>query len=253
MPDAPTLAAPRAGRGAELRCRGWRQETLLRMLENVLEIAERPEELVVYAAHARAARDRESLDAIVAALRDMDAGETLAVQSGKPVGRFALGPRAPVVSAGQRQPRRPLGHAGALLRARGARADHLARADRGRVAVHRRPGRPAGHVRDLRGRRPRALRRLARRPARGHGRARGHGLGAAHGGRRDARRRAAVRRGRHRQAGATAAPAGWSTGWRRTSPRRSRGRSPRARPAGRCRSASASTPSSCSRRCLRPA
>ncbi len=97
MPDAPALAAPRAGRGAELRCRGWRQETLLRMLENVLEIAERPEELVVYAAHARAARDRESLEAIVAALRDMDAGETLAVQSGKPVGRFALGPRAPVV------------------------------------------------------------------------------------------------------------------------------------------------------------
>ena len=47
---------------ASSRCRGWRQETLLRLLENVLELAERPDDLVVYAAHARAARDRDSYE-----------------------------------------------------------------------------------------------------------------------------------------------------------------------------------------------
>ena len=51
-----------------LRCRGWRQEAILRLLENNLAIAEDPEHLVVYAAHAKAARDQQSLDAIVAAL-----------------------------------------------------------------------------------------------------------------------------------------------------------------------------------------
>jgi urocanate hydratase len=87
----------RAARGGALRCRGWRQETLLRLLENVVEIAERPEELVVYAAHARAARDRASYDAIAAALRRLRDGETLAVQSGKPVGVFTTTPLAPAV------------------------------------------------------------------------------------------------------------------------------------------------------------
>jgi urocanate hydratase len=97
MPDPPEPEpAPRpAARG--LRCRGWRQEAILRLLENNLAIAEDPERLVVYAAHAKAARDRDSLDAIVAALMRIDDGETLIVQSGKPIAVLATGPRAPTV------------------------------------------------------------------------------------------------------------------------------------------------------------
>jgi urocanate hydratase len=82
---------------AGLRCRGWRQEAILRLLENNLAIAEDPEHLVVYAAHAKAARDHESLAAIVAALRRIEDGQTLVVQSGKPIGVLPTGPRAPAV------------------------------------------------------------------------------------------------------------------------------------------------------------
>ncbi|HWN31349.1 MAG TPA: urocanate hydratase, partial [Pseudonocardia sp.] len=57
-----------AHRGGTPRCRGWRQEALLRMLENVLEVGERPEDLVVYASLGKAARDWGSYDAIVEAL-----------------------------------------------------------------------------------------------------------------------------------------------------------------------------------------
>jgi urocanate hydratase len=80
-----------------LRCRGWRQEAILRLLENNLAIAERPEELVVYAAHAKVARDRPSLEAIIASLRQLGDGQTLIVQSGKPIGVLATGPRSPAV------------------------------------------------------------------------------------------------------------------------------------------------------------
>jgi urocanate hydratase len=82
---------------ATLRCRGWRQEAILRLLENNLAIAEDPENLVVYAAHAKAARDHDSLRGIVAALTDLRDGETLVVQSGKPVGVLPTGPRSPAV------------------------------------------------------------------------------------------------------------------------------------------------------------
>ena len=80
-----------------LRCRGWRQETILRLLENNLDIAEDPDNLVVYAAHGKAARDHDSLRGIVAALRTIEDGQTLVVQSGKPIAVLATGPRAPVV------------------------------------------------------------------------------------------------------------------------------------------------------------
>jgi urocanate hydratase len=80
-----------------LRCRGWRQEAILRLLENNLAIAEDPEHLVVYAAHAKAARDHESLRRIVAALHDLRDGETLVVQSGKPIAVLPTGPRSPAV------------------------------------------------------------------------------------------------------------------------------------------------------------
>ena len=80
-----------------LRCRGWRQEAILRLLENNLAIAEDPEHLVVYAAHAKAARDRPSLERIVAALTQCSDGQTLVVQSGKPIAILPTGPRSPVV------------------------------------------------------------------------------------------------------------------------------------------------------------
>jgi urocanate hydratase len=80
-----------------LRCRGWRQETILRLLENNLAIAEDPDNLVVYAAHAKVARDHDSLRAIVRALRSIEDGQTLVVQSGKPIAVLPTGPRAPIV------------------------------------------------------------------------------------------------------------------------------------------------------------
>jgi urocanate hydratase len=80
----------RAPRGTELTCKGWAQEAALRMLMNNLdpEVAERPEDLVVYGGTGRAARSWEAFDAIVAALRELEGDETLLVQSGKPVGVF---------------------------------------------------------------------------------------------------------------------------------------------------------------------
>ena len=86
-----------AARGTELRCLGWRQEGLLRMLENVLEVGERPDDLVVYASLAKAARDWNAFDAIVAALKRLRDDQTLVIQSGKPIGVFATQPLAPVV------------------------------------------------------------------------------------------------------------------------------------------------------------
>ena len=80
-----------------LRCRGWRQETILRLLENNLAIAEDPDNLVVYAAHAKAARDHVSLREIIAALRRLEDGRTLVVQSGKPIAILPTGSYAPVV------------------------------------------------------------------------------------------------------------------------------------------------------------
>ena len=78
----------RAPRGTELSCKGWPQEAVLRMLMNNLDpdVAENPDALVVYGGTGRAARSWEAYDAIVASLRDLEADETLLVQSGKPVG-----------------------------------------------------------------------------------------------------------------------------------------------------------------------
>lgn len=83
--------------GTELRCRGWRQEALLRLLENVLAVGENPDELVVYAALGRAARDWPSHDAIVHALKTMREDQTLMVQSGKPIGLLQTHVNAPLV------------------------------------------------------------------------------------------------------------------------------------------------------------
>lgn len=87
----------RAQRGPELRCKGWRQEALLRLLENVLENGERPDELIVYASMAKAARDWESYRQTVAALRELEEDQTLVIQSGKPIGVMRTHVRAPLV------------------------------------------------------------------------------------------------------------------------------------------------------------
>lgn len=87
----------RAQRGTALRCKGWHQEVILRMLENNLENGERPEDLVVYMSAAKAARDWDSFDRIVAALKSLENDETLVVQSGKPVARLRTHERAPRV------------------------------------------------------------------------------------------------------------------------------------------------------------
>jgi urocanate hydratase len=89
----------RAPRGSALSCRGWPQEAALRMLMNNLdpEVAERPDDLVVYGGTGRAARSWDAFDAIVAALRDLGDDDTLLVQSGKPVAVFRTHPFAPRV------------------------------------------------------------------------------------------------------------------------------------------------------------
>jgi urocanate hydratase len=80
----------RAARGTTLSCKGWQQEAALRMLMNNLdpEVAEHPEDLVVYGGTGRAARNWPAFDAIVRTLRDLEDDETLLIQSGKPVGVF---------------------------------------------------------------------------------------------------------------------------------------------------------------------
>jgi urocanate hydratase len=87
----------KAGRGNELRCKGWRQEAILRLLENNLENAEAPNNLVIYMSIARAARDWDSFDRIVAALSTMREDQTLIMQSGKPIGVFPGQATTPLV------------------------------------------------------------------------------------------------------------------------------------------------------------
>jgi len=89
----------RAPRGTEISCRGWQQEAALRMLMNNLdpEVAERPEDLVVYGGTGKAARNWEAFEAIVATLRTLADDETLIVQSGKPVAVFRTHRHSPRV------------------------------------------------------------------------------------------------------------------------------------------------------------
>ncbi|MCZ6858253.1 MAG: urocanate hydratase, partial [Gemmatimonadetes bacterium] len=94
-----TSRVVRAPRGSEITCRGWIQEAAMRMLMNNLdpEVAERPDDLIVYGGTGRAARNWEAFDQIVASLRSLGNDETLLVQSGKPVGVFETHPDAPRV------------------------------------------------------------------------------------------------------------------------------------------------------------
>ena len=97
--DILTPTEIRAPRGTHLRCKGWKQEAALRMLMNNLdpEVAERPQDLVVYGGAGKAARDWPSFHAIVRELEALGNDETLLVQSGKPVGVFRTHEEAPRV------------------------------------------------------------------------------------------------------------------------------------------------------------
>ncbi len=94
-----TKTTIRAPRGTEISCKGWQQEAALRMLMNNLdpEVAENPDELIVYGGTGRAARSWEAYHAIVRSLRALENDETLIVQSGKPVGVFKTHAHAPRV------------------------------------------------------------------------------------------------------------------------------------------------------------
>ena len=89
----------RAPRGTKLRCKGWPQEAAYRMIQNNLdpEVAERPEDLVVYGGTGKAARSWTDFDRILGALENLESDETLLVQSGRPVGIAQTHPDAPRV------------------------------------------------------------------------------------------------------------------------------------------------------------
>jgi len=87
----------RAQRGKTLRCKGWKQEAILRMLENNLENAEIPEKLIIYGGTGKAARNWRCYDAISDSLQILENNETLIIQSGKPVAIFTTWPTAPRV------------------------------------------------------------------------------------------------------------------------------------------------------------
>ena len=102
MPVETEVQAPatiRAPRGTQITCKSWQQEAAMRMLMNNLdpEVAERPQDLVVYGGTGRAARSWDAYRAIISALKNLEDDETLLVQSGKPVGVFKTHEYAPRV------------------------------------------------------------------------------------------------------------------------------------------------------------
>ena len=114
----------RAPRGTEMTCRSWGAEAALRMLQNNLdpEVAERPDDLVVYGGNGRAARSWEAFDAIVDSLQTMAPDDTLLVQSGKPVGVVRTHEMRAAGADRQLAARAAVGDPRALPRARGRRA-----------------------------------------------------------------------------------------------------------------------------------
>ena len=155
----------RAPRGTQLTCKNWLIEAAYRMLQNNLdpEVAVDPDNLIVYGGRGKAARNWESFDAILRSLRNAGAGRDAAGAVGQAGGRLPH-PRGRAARADrQLQHRARLGHAGEL-RPLGARGpDHVRPDDRRLLDLHRHPGHPAGHLRDLRQPGPPA--RLGARPA----------------------------------------------------------------------------------------
>ena len=144
------------------------------MLMNNLdpEVAERPEDLVVYGGTGRAARSWEAFDAIVASLRDLEDDETLLVQSGKPVGVFRTHEWAPRVLIANSNLVPDWATWDEFRRLEALGPDHVRPDDRRVVDLHRHPGHPPGHLRVLLGHRRAPLRRHPGRHGHAHGRAR---------------------------------------------------------------------------------
>ena len=181
----------RAPRGSEISCKGWQQEAALRMLMNNLdpEVAEHPEDLVVYGGTGRAARSWEAFDAIVATLRTLENDETMLVQSGKPVGVFRTHEWAPRVLIANSNLVGDWANWEKFRELEAAGPDDVRPDDRRLVDLHRHPGHPAGHLRDVRCGGAKAF---ARHPGRHHHPDRGprrHGRRATAGGHDERRRR----------------------------------------------------------------
>ena len=157
----------RAPRGSELSCKGWGQEAALRMLMNNLdpEVAERPQDLVVYGGSGKAARNWECFEALVASLKQLADDETLLVASGKPVGVFRTHADAPRVLIANANLVPHWATADEFRRLEGLGSDDVRPDDRGVLDLHRHAGDPAGNLRVLRRRRSQALRRHAARVA----------------------------------------------------------------------------------------
>ena len=137
----------RAPRGTQLTCKSWLTEAVYRMIQNNLdpEVAERPQDLVVYGGRGQAARNWEAFDAILDVLRELEDDETLLVQSGKPVAVFKSHPDAPRVLIANSN-LVPHWATQDILMNWPERVDHV-RADDGRfVDLYRNTGHPAGHI-----------------------------------------------------------------------------------------------------------
>ena len=143
-----TYTPVRAPRGNQLSCKGWGQEAAMRMLMNNLDpdVAERPQDLVVYGGTGRAARNWECYHAIVRSLQSLENDETLLVQSGKPVGIFRTHEYAPRVLICQLQPGGPLVELGEIQRAGEDGPDDVRPDDRRLVDLYRHAGNHPGHV-----------------------------------------------------------------------------------------------------------
>ncbi len=173
----------RAPRGPELSAKSWLTEAPLRMLMNNLDpdVAERPDELVVYGGIGRAARNWQAFDRIVATLRRARGRRDAAGPVGQ-AGRRVPHPRRRAARADRQfQPGAALGDLGAFPRARSQGPDDVRPDDRRLVDLHRQPGHRAGHLRDLRRNGPPALRRRSRGQVDPDRRARRHGRRAAAG------------------------------------------------------------------------
>ena len=181
-----------AATGSELHCRGWPQEAAWRMLHNNLDpaVAERPEDLVVYGGGRQSSQGLAQLrrhlpDPARAGRRRNAAGAV------RPPGRRPPDPRMGAAGADrQQQPGRRVGQLGRVPAAGAPRAHHVRADDRRIMDLHRHPGDPAGHLRDVRRHRRSTLRRVAGGHAHDHRRRRRHG-------RRPAPRRHHERRGGH--------------------------------------------------------
>ena len=146
----------RAPRGAERSCKGWPQEAALRMLMNNLDpdVAEHPDNLVVYGGTGRAARSWDAFDAIIRELRELGDDETLLVQSGKPVGVVRTHEWAPrvLIANSNLVPQWATWEEFRRLEALGLTM--YGQMTAGSWIYIGRSGHPPGHLRDVRGHRP---------------------------------------------------------------------------------------------------